>query len=120
MFSNFMIIHASNRISKRKQHTRYFKILCKSIFEVIAVQTDGSRSFNGNLRTEEHIMIKLNKRGEKKRRREGETWAFPLLDRILNEEKEFHVKVDMNGHCVFVLGTNMFSPRTSNAINIII
>lgn len=76
MFSNFMIIHGSNRISKRKQHTRYFKILCKSIFEVIAVQTDGSRSFNGNLRIEEHIMIKLNKRGEKKGEEKGKRGHF--------------------------------------------
>lgn len=34
----------------------------------------------------------------------------------LNEEKEFHVKVEMNGHCEFVLGNNMFSSGTSNAI----
>lgn len=76
MFSNFMIIHASSRISKRKQHTRYFNIHCKSIFEVIAVQTDGLRSFNGNLITEEHIMIKLNKRGEKKGEEKGKHGHF--------------------------------------------
>lgn len=65
-------------------------------------------------------MINLNKRGENKKEERRGNMGISIVRQGTESRERISCKVEMNGHCEFVLGNNLFPPTTGNAINIII